>query len=95
MVQNVREQLHGVGAVHLERLAGHLLQQVVEHLGVGLLLVGGEGEHALQHVEVLLPGQPGGEGVAVAGLALAGEGPHQVEPGLALVKGNGHGDPSC
>ena len=74
VVQNVGKQLYGVGAVHLKVLTGHLLQQVVEHLGVGPFLVRGEGEHALQYIQVLPPGQSGCEGVAVAGLTLAGKG---------------------
>ena len=95
VVQNVGKQLYGVGAVHLKVLTGHLLQQVVEHLGVGPFLVRGEGEHALQYIQVLPSGQSGCEGVAVAGLTLAGKGPHEIESGFTLCKISGHKNPSC
>ena len=77
-------QVHGVAPVDVDGFPGHLLHVVVEDFGVLLLLVGGEGEDGLQDMELLLFAQPGGESVAVPGLALPGEGPHEVFEGLAL-----------
>ena len=73
------------GLYILQICSGPVLQGVV-----GLLLLGGEGKDPLQGVETLALGQPRGEGVAVAGLALPGKGTHQVQPGLAVGKGKGH-----
>ena len=77
-------QVHGVAAVNVDGLSGYLLHVVVEDFGVLLLLVGGEEEDGLQDVELLLPAEAGGEGVAVPGLALPGEGAHQILAGLAV-----------
>ena len=63
---------------------------VVEDFGVFFLLVGGEGEHGLQHVELLFPAEFGGKGVAVPGLAFAGEGAHEVFKGFAFLELFGH-----
>ena len=57
---------------------------------MGPLLVGGEGEHRLDHMQVLPLGQSGGKGVAVAGLALSRKGAQQVLMGLTLGKVDGH-----
>ena len=103
-VQGLVRQVDGIIAVDGDVLPGGGQQQVVKYLGVGPLLVGGELEHPGGHLQLFLPGGGGGDGVAVAGLALPGEGAHQVFPGLALHKvhfalvvvfiGALHGDPS-
>ena len=85
-------EVHGIGAVDGDVLPGALLQVVVEGLGVGPLLVGGEGKDGLDDLQAVLLGQTGGEGIAVAGLALTGKGSEDVAFGLAVFKGNGHGD---
>ena len=77
-------QVHGVAAVDMDGLPGHLLHVVVEDFGVLLLLVGGEGENGLQDVELLLFAQARGKGIAVPGLALPGKGAHEVFERLAL-----------
>ena len=94
MLEHIGPQLHRVGAVNGDVLAGDGLELVVKNLGVGLLLHGGEGEHPFNHRELFLFGQTGGKGVAVPGLALPGEGAEQVDAGLALFKGNGQNNPS-
>ena len=94
MLQQRGVQVDGVAAVDGDVLPGELGKLVVENLGVGQLLVGGEGKHRLNDVQVVLFGHTGGEGVAVPGLALSGKGPEKVLLGLALSKFNGHDDPS-
>ena len=47
---------------------------------------------ALDDLEVLLLGEARGEGVAVAGLAFAREGAHEVHSGFTLIEGYGHGN---
>lgn len=92
VLQHRGVEVQGVGAVNGHVLPGELGKLVVKYLGVAQLLAGGEGEHRLDDIEVIFLGQPGGEGVAVPGLALSGESAEQIFLGLALGKGNGHGD---
>ncbi len=97
VIQHPGADVHRVGAVHLDGLAGTVLQGGVELLGVDPLLLGGEEEHPLDDGQPRLVGHPGGDGVAVSGLALPGEGPHEIFPGLAAEKGLGfvgHSKPS-
>lgn len=84
-------EVDGVGAVNGDILPGKGLQMVIEGFGVGLLLACGEKKHHLDARKTLLFGKAGGEGVAVLGLTLSGEGPEQVFLGLTLGKVNGHG----
>ena len=45
-----------LAAVDLNRLSGKLLEMVVKDLRVFLFLIRGEGEHRLNHMELLLLG---------------------------------------
>ena len=66
-------------------------------MGVGLFLVGGEQKDTPEHLQPLLVGNAGGDGITVPGLALPRESTHQVLPGLAVGKGLhivGHKAPS-
>ena len=90
MLEQFGVELDRIGAVDPQIFSGDALEQVIKDLGVGPLLVGGKGKDPLNDLQVLFLGQSGGKGIPVAGLTLAGKGPQQVEPGLALFKGNGH-----
>ena len=59
---------------------------VVEHLRVLLLLAGGVEEDLLQDLQFALLADVGGEGVAVSGLALSGEGAEKVFLGCAVFE---------
>ena len=97
VVQQVRVQVHGVGAVDLDRLAPQAVELLIKLLRMFLLLVRGEEEQGPDDLQAAFVGDARGEGVPVSGLALAGEGPHQVFFGLAVQKGIGfvgHREPS-
>lgn len=91
MLLNGVVKVDGVSAVNGDIFPGAFFQIVVEYLGVLLLLMGGEAEDRLDDIEAVLFGQTGGEGVAVAGLTLSGEGPEEVSFCLTFCKVNGHG----
>jgi hypothetical protein len=98
VVQHTGADIHRVCAVHLDGLAGAVGQRGVELLGVDPFLFGGEEEDPLDDGQARLIGHSGGDGIAVSGLALPGEGPHQVFSGLTVEKGVGfvgHNEPSC
>ena len=63
---------------------------VVKHLGVRLLLLGREAERRLHDIEFLLARRFGGKVVAVARLALARKGAHQIGFGFARLKIRAH-----
>ena len=91
---HVLRQIHRIARPGDEAVvAAPRLEVLVEHLGVGPLLVGGVEKHGLNEVQALLSGGGGGEGVAVAGLALPGEGPQQVLPGDAVFPFHGPSPP--
>ena len=97
VVQQAGVDVHRVGTIHLDGLPRAVLQRAVKLLGVDPLLVGGEEEYPLKYRQPGFVGHPGGDGVAVSGLALPGESPHQVFSGLAVEKGVsfvGHNEPS-
>ena len=103
-VHRLIRQVDGVVTVNGDVLPCGGQKQVVKHLGVGPLLIGGELKDPGHRLHLLLPGGGGGDGVAVAGLALPGKGAHQVFTGLALHEVHAalvvvlvnvlHGDPS-
>ena len=76
--------IHGIGSVDGDVGAGELFHVVVEDLGVLFLLVGGEVEHGLQEMKLLLLADACGEGVAVAGLGFSGKSPHKVDQGFGV-----------
>ena len=78
----------------MDGASGKGLHVPVEDLRMLLFLVSGELKHRLQHMQTLGAALGGGEGVAVAGLALAGKGPHEIFQRLAVCKIHGHGVPS-
>ena len=85
--EQVGIQVHRIGTVRPDGLAGQVRQLPVKLLGVGQLLVCGEQKDLLDHVQVFLSGHTGGDGIAVPGLALPREGPHQVDVGLTAGEG--------
>ena len=89
-LDHVVGQIYRIPAVDRNGLAGKLLHVVVEDLGVFLLLTGRELEDGLQHMQLLLLAECGGEGVAVAGLTLTGKGPHQIPQRFAGFEFYGH-----
>ena len=82
IVQQVGVQIHWIGAVHPHGLATQVVELAVKLLGVGLFLLCGEQEQPLDHGQAAFVGDPGGDGIAAAGLALPGEGAHQILSGL-------------
>ena len=89
IVQQIGVQVHRIGAVHPHRLAAQVVELAVKLLGMGLFLFRGKQKQALDHGQAAFVGDPGGNGIAAAGLALPGEGAHQVLSGLAGGKGFG------
>ena len=79
-------QVDGIVGGDGDVLAPALLQVVVEHLGVFLLLPGGVEEDLLQQLQFVLLADAGGEGVAVPGLTLPGEGAEEVFLGHAVFQ---------
>ena len=74
----VLRRVHGIAAGDVHRPAGERLEMVVKDLGVGQLLRRGEGEHRLDHVQLLSLGLLCRKGVAAAGLTFSRERPHQI-----------------
>lgn len=86
VVQQAGVDVHRVGTIHLDGLPRAVLQRAVKLLGVDPLLVGGEEEYPLKYRQPGFVGHPGGDGVAVPGLALPRESPHQIFPSLTVKK---------